>query len=926
MANEADEENIVKVFVSGGNTQVVHFRDSDHLYACSNGIVKIFDQNRPDLEPEVMDIAGGMRSFEVGPAGRALVASQSGECKMYDLKAQKETATLQRSPLGMTSAVFTHSGTMALCGGLEGKLWLVDVQGEEHQVKNTTSAGDQIFGISYNNVGDLAAISLANGDLAVYSYTAVEPRLVHTFSTLLVAKKALGGGQNGEKAAGELFGEGGEEDAFDDDLEADILQAKDGKVPQEAEMEGLATVRPDWHPDGDLLAIPTRTREIAVFDRADFSRPAFKFPARNAHRGPVVDVRWSPDGKLLASVGLDKRLKVWNLEKKRQVMARELPMLPSSLTWGRSSAEVVVGMMSGNVAWYSVGDNAGMVLSEAEEEEEGEDELHGEEGEGEGEGEEGDEEGGKDEAAEYGKDTKIADFTKDTPPDTKSTTKESKNAEEASENEGGLFGDSEDDFIVDDDGAGYTEGRRGVEEVGSGKTRPAKRRKLQGEHGGSLQALAGIPGPYSPGCTPWASGRRYMTMNPVGYAWSVSQDGYNTVTVTFFDRSMQKEYHFRDFDGLDVASMDADGILLASSGVGEHQGGQKRPRGKVEACILYKKHDQSRGWRRKVGLQPGEFITAVSLGPSAAFVCTSRGYVRRYSLFGRLERLEKLPPVLACISSSKYLFTVIYNSPYSLGFNLQSLDGRYLQRNESLPVCGAGLAPQMHPIRGLFFSSDGDPCVVGQDNVVLVLSRWRDPLQACWMPVLDAKAGLARISAGSGVSAWPLGLFGDKFCFVAIRSSRYPTFPLALPSEMPVRVPVGEGDGEEDSEDENSKDNSKDNGKDNGKNDNSPEEELMRTIVQAELLNDAISNDDVEDETAEERLAALSVRYDAALLRQVGQSCNRGDILDAFYLVTKLRDDRALAAAAKMAERLELAGLVDKINRLRETRMQIEGE
>ncbi|KAF6013523.1 hypothetical protein HII12_001660 [Brettanomyces bruxellensis] len=364
----------------------------------------------------------------------------------------------------------------------------------------------------------------------------------------------------------------------------------------------------------------------------------------------------------------------------------------------------------------------------------------------------------------------------------------------------------------------------------------------------------------------------------------------------FFDRSMQKEYHFRDFDGLDVASMDADGILLASSGVGEHH--QEAKRGPV--------HDQSRGWRRKVGLQPGEFITAVSLGPSAAFVCTSRGYVRRYSLFGRLERLEKLPPVLACISSPKYLFTVIYNSPYSLGFNLQSLDGRYLQRNESLPVCGA----------------DGDPCVVGQDNVVLVLSRWRDPLQACWMPVLDAKAGLARISAGSGVSAWPLGLFGDKFCFVAIRSSRYPTFPLALPSKCPSGF-QGEGDGEEDSEDENSKDNSKDNGKNDN---NSPEEELMRTIVQAELLNDAISNDDVEDETAEERLAALSVRYDAALLRQVGQSCNRGDILDAFYLVTKLRDDRALAAAAKMAERLELAGLVDKINRLRETRMQIEGE
>ena len=913
MANEADEENIVKVFVSGGNTLVVHSKDSDHLYAYSNGIVKIFDQKRPDLEPEVMDIVGKTKSFEVGLSGQALVASQTGECKLYDLKLLKEKCTLQRSPLGITSAVFTHGGAMALCGGLEGKLWLVDVQSADHAVKNTTDAGEQIISISYNNVGDLAAVSLANGDLAVYSYTAVEPRLVHTFRSVLIARKTLSdGGSSGEKTADGPLGENNdsndEEDAFDDDLEADIFKAKGSKVPGKKETEDLATVRPDWHPNGDLLAIPSRTREIAVYDRGDFSKPMFRFPAISAHNGPVVDVRWSPNGKLLASVGLDKKLKVWNLEKRKLMLTKDLPMWPFSLAWNRSSDEVIVGMTSGNLALFSIAElfKSAFVLSEASDGSEEEEEL-------------------AKEAPDVEDDVGL-DVDTDTEHGVKKETgEEGRQAEsvdhemsQSSGDEGGLFGDGEDDFIVDDDGAGYVEGKHRGEEAANGDRQHSKRRKVQDGAARGGQIAMSLPGPYSPGSTPWASGRRYVTMNPVGYAWSVNQDGYNTVTVTFFDRSTQKEYHFRDFDGLDVASMNSDAILLATSNHRQHK--------KRGATVLFKKHDQSRGWQRKIALQPKEYLTAVSLGPNAAFVCSSQGYVRKYSLFGRLERLEKLPPVLACVNTSKYLLTVIYSSPYSLSFNLQSLDGKYLQRSESLPITGAVQTGGMHPIRGLFFSSDGDPCVVGQDNVVLVLSRWRDPLQACWMPILDAKAGVARIAAGTGVNAWPLGLFKDKLSFVAVRGSQYPSFPLALPSEMAIRVPVGEPS--EPSKPETANDDDAKDKDSQGKDgqDNSPEEELMRTIVEAELLNDAITNDDVEDETAEERLAALSVRYDAALLRQVGQACNKGDILDAFYLATKLRDDRALAAAAKMAERLELAGLVDKINRLREARMQIEAE
>lgn len=871
------DQDILKVFVSGGDTLVRHSPNSDHLYVCSNGILKIFDLNRPDNEPEVLDVVGDTQSIDVagfsGSADLAAISSRTGECRLYDLAIPKEISTLYRSPLALQAAVFTHGGANVLCSGLDGKLCLIEAK--TAAVKATTEPGDQVVALAYNGVGDLAAVSLAGGDLAVYSYTVAEPTLVVKLAKILVKKIGVSGskstGENskptGKKTMPDPLNAMGDDaddddDLFDDDLDADISRARTGDDDSR-----LAGARADWSPNGDFLAVPLATREISVYDRNDFTTEKFKLLGISK---PIVDLRWSPNGKMIASVDLDHKLIIWDITTHKSIQMVQLSVVPVSISWDRRSAGVVVGTTSGNIVRCAVSgtkklkSNTGLVLDEA--------------------AESSGEESATEEPTGEGQETPgeaIHQIARKEQPSSPMS-------------ESSLFGEGEDDFIVDDDGAGYVEKKP--------KEGPAPKRRHIGSHHAETSSVPNVvASPYSPGCTPWAGGRRYLTINPFGYVWDVRQEGYDTITVTFFDRSLQKEYHFRDFHNLDLASMNSDSVLLGSSC---HKATSESSEKPVVATVLFKKHDQSRSWERQITLKHGEFITCVSLGPSAAFVCSSLGYVRRYSLYGRLERLEKLPPVLACVSSSKYLFTVIYASPYSLSFNLQDLDGKYFQRSESLPII-AGLSG-MHPIRGLFFSSDGDPCIVGQDNVVLVLSRWRDPLQACWIPLLDANEGLKQISVGNDVSAWPLGLFKDKLSFVAVRGTGYPSFPLALPSDMPVRLPVGD-EGKKDSEDS-----------------SSPEEELMRTIVEAELLNDSITNDDVEDETAEERLAALSVRYDAALLKQIGESCNQGDILDAFYLTTKLRDERALAAAAKMAERLELAGLVEKINRLREARMQIE--
>ncbi len=161
------------------------------------------------------------------------------------------------------------------------------------------------------------------------------------------------------------------------------------------------------------------------------------------------------------------------------------------------------------------------------------------------------------------------------------------------------------------------------------------------------------------------------------------------------------------------------------------------------------------------------------------------------------------------------------------------------------------------------------------DDFLLVLSRWRDPLQASWIPILDTSSSIKNISAGDNVKCWPLGLFKNQFNFIVIRGSDYPSFPLALPAELPIRIPISEVNG---ADTETTGD---------------PEEELVNCIITGELLNDAISNDDVLDETAEERLTEISIKYDAALLKQFGQSCTAGNLSEALYLATRLPDDHA---------------------------------
>ena len=122
-----------------------------------------------------------------------------------------------------------------------------------------------------------------------------------------------------------------------------------------------------------------------------------------------------------------------------------------------------------------------------------------------------------------------------------------------------LDGDDDNDFVSDDDGAGYVNvngfGKRGAEHLDAIDGIENKRRATYHTWAPRLHE------PFQPGSTPWRGNRKYLCqwnpflglfiltitgLNLTGFVWTVDQGTYNTITVEFYDREYHRDFHFTD--------------------------------------------------------------------------------------------------------------------------------------------------------------------------------------------------------------------------------------------------------------------------------------------------------------------------------------------------------------------------------------------
>lgn len=821
------EPEVRNVYSSGGATYVSYTKKGDHLLvAGSNGLIRNYKVGQDDSEPDTMDILEEISDIAVLGDDKVAISSKIGEVELYSLSENKIIGKVIRSSLALRSLTFTHNGLMIAAAGDDSEVQIADLSDSSRIIK--LKVNDQVHDISYNSSIDLISLSLANGEIKIYSLTSEEPNLITTIK---------------------------------DEIPKLIYQDDD----EEAE-DNFITARVAWNPDGDHFAIPSDAKNIKVFSRVADFKQVYSFP--KLHQSNLADLKWSPSGEYLASADITNHLIIWDSGSREPVLEKKLDSKIHNLAWGRDVSgryNLAIGSENGDIYILSSvlkekkttdastrKTNGGSVLADIE--------------------------------AEFSdnSDEELANAD-----DINSGNDVTDNEDDGGERRPDF--DDDDGFIDDDDGQGYAVPgykRTDFEDRTSVEPERATKRSRQTTYVTEKKYKLK---PYSPGCTPYISDRRYLTINSIGYVSTVKQDSHSSITVSFFDTSAHREYHFEDLYGYDLASLSTEGILLGVSGNDSHI-----------TKILFRPHENvSDSWEKNIPTSRGEIITSISLSDTVILVCTSFGYIRSYSLFGLPIGLQKSSPILASTTNTNHIFTVSLSNNNQLIYNLQDLEGRFLQRDLSLPLelhNDAGL------LKGIFFSTYGDPVIVGTDGVILVLARWRTPLQATWIPILDSEERVREIGGKGELSVWPLGLHANNLNCIIVRGTNFPTYPLPLPSELEIKLPTTRESNPDDI----------------------AEEQFLRSRTMGELLGETLTNDGEIFEDDNDRLNEYAIAHDRAVLQLFGNACQEGKNAKAWRLAKEVKQDHGLLACNKIAERIGLVSLSNRINKLREQRMESE--
>ncbi|PYH88086.1 chromosome segregation protein [Aspergillus ellipticus CBS 707.79] len=659
--------------------------------------------------------------------------------------------------------------------------------------------------------------------------------------------------------------------------EPELVRKIDGVI-RRLEPEDEATSRIVWHPDGTAFASAEATRDIAVFSTGEWKKEKV---FSGGHTGEVTAISWSPNGALLATAGADGQILLWETKTQKVIQSYDFPNV-INLAWHPGNNSLSFTTSDGELFIYDgiVPREHQPLLQKPLQ------------------------------AAPIfsGPLTDISDNVRRPLANRPKETTERRERAATPDSLDELLNDDVgmEDFVEDDDGAGYAESMNGL-----GKRAGSHLDEIDGHVDKRVLtnfAKPKIHPPLQPGSTPWRGNRRYLCLNLTGCVWTVDQETHNTVTVEFYDRELHRDFHFTDPYLYDRACLNENGALFSNS-----------PTDGSPATIFYRPHETwttRADWRTQ--LPQGEFIRALALSDSYIVAVTTKDYVRVYTLFGTPFKVyRQKSPAVTCAAWRDYIMTV-GNGP--LGSDGRTATLRYtvenVKRDEICQNEDVLAIPQGAELRSVFFSDAGDPCIYDSEGVLLVLQHWRSNGQARWVPLLDTRQ-LERLASGRKEETyWPVAVAQDKFhCIILKGGDRYPYFPRPLLSEFDFRVPISDtpGKGPEEEEEENST-----------RNDGARfEEAFVRGSLMLSLFEDLVSTTNATTGQRAE-LARKELEVDKILLQLLAVECREGEDrgMKALELVQMMRDrnGKMVEAAVKIAERYGRGLLEDKIREAAERR------
>ncbi|KAH3679737.1 hypothetical protein WICPIJ_008554 [Wickerhamomyces pijperi] len=919
------KEEIRQIFTTGGKT-IVKFNSltrgstalsSTKLIVASNrqNLVKVYDLTDDTKEPDIVDtIDDTTFVLPLANSSKFIVASVSGEVKLFSSKNTKEVITLHRSLLPVRNVVLSHDARKIVVSGDDNEVCVVDLEDPTNIVKLPVK--EQVHGCGYSLKLNLLTLSLANGDVEIYDCMTAQPELIQTIS--------------GEIAR---------------------LIYQDGE-DNEDEEDNILTTSITWNPMNEEFAVPCSSKLIKVFSRTasgEFHQ-SHSFPA--LHQDKLVDLQYDNTGQYLASLDLQGKLIIWDTNKREAVYDKQFGSQRKlrSVSWGVGSTPellslacgaeegqilmlhdvVQVSVSSGSLKNSSSSANKKVrsemedilamdqanELDAAEDEEEADDinldsELSGDENDG-----------GED----------LRGFIND-------------GADDDADEEDGMRGYGLESDAIDQDDYAQEEGLF----VGtSRKRRPAtaaaavasstfsKRSRSSAATSNYNFSPAYEHKPYSQGCTPFGNtNKRFLTMNSIGHVHTVKHEetATSSVSVSFFDKSENRDYHFDDHENFDMASLSSDGLFLGLSNKRvvttkttnmddflddneeEHEQEEKEPVTEdvvsYEGLVTFRTHsnDHSAQWSKRIPLSSKEeIITTVAVSSNLCLVGTSLGYLRYFSIEGIPLHYERTLPLVASAVNETHIFTIMLQSgPSSFVYSMFTMDRECLQRELAIPIS--------KPIKSLFFSSHGTPTLATQDNVIISLANYTAALQAHWVPILNCENAIKEMTKGrqvKGIYAWPLGLHYDEvMCLVSRNSEEYPVAPLPLPDTLKCQLEISLPSKQE----EEAKEEELDQGKDSQPV-HSNEEMLLKSRVFGEILNSGLTQHGELFETDQDTLQQYASSIERSVLVLYSKACAEGEINRAWALVMYLRELNTVRLALKMAERIDNRELQEKIRQL----------
>ncbi|CAI6097100.1 unnamed protein product [Clonostachys chloroleuca] len=662
--------------------------------------------------------------------------------------------------------------------------------------------------------------------------------------------------------------------------EPELVHKLDGIIGVVADDNEEVTTKAVWHPDGRAFAVPTPTHGIEVISKGDWAKQR---GFADGHLAEITALAWSPNGALLASAGKDGKVLIWETKSQTVIQRYEYSNV-LDLAWHPTKNIMSFSTSDGEVYIYPdfLPEQFSSILKLPKQ------------------------------PAPFFHDPRAESSLNRRPMVPNGQQPNNLPSRPRRESLGSLdsfigddYGDG-DDFVVDDDGAGYVVGGQKRAHDGDLDEHSRKRRQLEPQYHKSFQ----------PGSTPWRGNRKYLCLNLIGFVWTIDQDSHHTVTVEFYDHDLQRDFHFTDTFLYDKACLNEHGSLFSCP-----------PKDDTPAVIFYRPHQtwtQRTDWRTE--LPKGEAVTAMSLSESFITVTTSANYVRVFTLFGIPYRVyrPKSSPTVTCASWRDYVLTIGNGAVGPDGNTRLQYTIENVKRDEVIQNEDTVALPEGATLQSVFFSDNGEPCIYDSTGTLLTLLHWRQPSRAYWVPLLDTKL-LDRLASGrKSESYFPVAVADNKFhCIILKGGDRYPYFPRPLLSEFEFSIPLSSAPKEKpkkNDEDETMEDDEDESADSETR---KLEQQFVLQGVKAAQLRDLVDSTS-GSHSQRSLLARLELEIDKTLLQLLAVECREGEErgMRALEMVELMRDrtGRMFEAAGKVADRYERTLLGEKIREVGERR------